>query len=132
MIKDRVVVIYADTLEELQVKGIGWHHDHAWFHYFGKTENVPEELKFLLLPRDCYMGMEDGHDFIETTETTATCYYFLKNYMSLLKKIKTRIVHIQYMFSSQKMMNHQNQKNEKENRSVRLIIRNLFLIDDYG
>jgi len=75
MIKDRVVVIYADTLEELQVKGIGWHHDHAWFHYFGKTENVPEELKFLLLPRDCYMGMEDGHDFIETTETTATCYY---------------------------------------------------------
>jgi len=45
MIKDRVVVIYADTLEELQVKGIGWHHDHAWFHYFGKTEGVPENLQ---------------------------------------------------------------------------------------
>ena len=44
MIKDRVVVIYADTLEELQVKGIGWHHDHAWFHYFGKTADVPKEL----------------------------------------------------------------------------------------
>jgi len=42
--KERVVVEYADTLGELQVKGIGWHHDHAWFHYFGKTEGVPEHL----------------------------------------------------------------------------------------
>ena len=48
MKKDRVVVIYADTLGELQVKGIGWHHDHAWFHYFGKTENVPENLEELI------------------------------------------------------------------------------------
>jgi len=43
--KDRVVVEYADTLGELQVKGIGWHHDHAWFHYFGKTADVPEHLQ---------------------------------------------------------------------------------------
>jgi hypothetical protein len=75
MKKDRVVVEYADTLGELQVKGIGWHHDHAWFHYFGKTEGVPEELRFLLKPKDCYMGIEDGHDFIETTDNTATCIY---------------------------------------------------------
>ncbi len=45
MIKERVVVIYADTLEELQVNGIGWHHDHCWWHYFGKTEGVPENLQ---------------------------------------------------------------------------------------
>ena len=45
MVKERVVVEYADTLGKLQVKGIGWHHDHAWFHYFGKTENVPEHLQ---------------------------------------------------------------------------------------
>ena len=43
--KERVVVEYADTLGQLQVKGIGWHHDHAWFHYFGLTANVPEELQ---------------------------------------------------------------------------------------
>ena len=73
MIKERVVVIYADTLEELQVKGIGWHHDHAWFHYFGKTKDVPEELKPLLQPSDCYQVFEDGHDFMETTDDTATC-----------------------------------------------------------
>ena len=75
MKKERVVVEYADTLGELQVKGIGWHHDHAWFHYFGKTKNVPEHLKEFLLPGKCYMGIEDGHDFIETSETTATCYF---------------------------------------------------------
>lgn len=43
--KERVVAEYADTLEKLQVLGIKWHHDHAWFHYFGKTENVPEHLQ---------------------------------------------------------------------------------------
>jgi hypothetical protein len=75
MKKERVVVEYADTLGELQVKGMKWHHDHAWFHYFGKTKDVPEELKFLLQPNDCYLGIEYGHDFIETTETTATCFY---------------------------------------------------------
>ena len=45
MIKDRVVVIYADTLEELQVNAIGWHHDHSWIYFFGKTKNVPEHLQ---------------------------------------------------------------------------------------
>ena len=45
MVKERVVVEYADTLGELQVKGIGWHYDHAWFHYFGKTADVPEHLQ---------------------------------------------------------------------------------------
>ena len=45
MKKERVVVEYADTLGELQVKGMKWHHDHAWFHYFGKTKNVPEDLQ---------------------------------------------------------------------------------------
>ena len=48
MKKERVVVEYADTLGELQVKGIGWHHDNAWFHYFGKTEDVPEHLQELV------------------------------------------------------------------------------------
>ena len=75
MRKDRVVVEFADTLDELQVLGIKWHHDHAWFHYFGKTKNVPEELKEFLQPGNCYMGIEDGHDFIETGENTATCYF---------------------------------------------------------
>jgi len=45
MKKERVVVEYADTLEELQVLGMKWHHDHAWFHYFGQTANVPEHLQ---------------------------------------------------------------------------------------
>ena len=76
---ERVVVEYADTLGELQVKGIGWHHDHAWFHFFGETKNVPEDLQEFLKLDSCYMGIEDGefggHDFIETTDTTATCIY---------------------------------------------------------
>ena len=45
MVKERVVVEYADTLDELQVLGMKWHHDHAWFHFFGKTENVPDDLQ---------------------------------------------------------------------------------------
>ena len=45
MKKERVVVEYADTLGELQALGIKWNHDHAWMHYFGKTENVPEHLQ---------------------------------------------------------------------------------------
>ena len=45
MKKERVIVIYADTLEGLQVNAMGYHHDHCWHYYFGKTENVPEHLK---------------------------------------------------------------------------------------
>jgi len=60
MKKDRVVVEYADTLEELQVLGMKWHHDHAWFHFFGKTEKVPvhlqefitEDKKYVLLAEE--------------------------------------------------------------------------------
>jgi hypothetical protein len=43
--KERVVVEYADTLGELQAKGIKWNHDHAWFHFFGQTKNVPEDQR---------------------------------------------------------------------------------------
>ena len=45
MNKERIVIEYADTLEELQVKGLKWNHDHAQIYYFGKTENVPEHLQ---------------------------------------------------------------------------------------
>jgi len=45
MNKDRVIVIYGDTLSELQVNALGYNHDHCWHYYFGKTENVPEHLK---------------------------------------------------------------------------------------
>ena len=45
MKKERVVVIYADNLEELQLNGMGWHHDHCQWYYFGKTEGIPEHLK---------------------------------------------------------------------------------------
>jgi len=45
MNKERIVVEYADTLEELQVSGMKWNHDHARIYYFGKTKNVPEHLQ---------------------------------------------------------------------------------------
>ena len=45
MKKERVVVIYADTWEELTLKMIGWYHDHCWHYYTGLTKNVPENLK---------------------------------------------------------------------------------------
>ena len=75
MKKERVIIIYADTWEELTLKMIGWYHDHCWHYYAGLTADVPEKLKFLLEPDKCFMGIEDGHDFVETTDDTATCIY---------------------------------------------------------
>ena len=74
MIKERVVVIYADTWEELTLKMMGWYHDHCWHYYAGLTADVPEELQPVLKMNDCYQVFEDGHDLIETTDDTATCY----------------------------------------------------------
>ena len=45
MIKDRVIVIFANTWEDLTLKMIGWHHDHCWHYYAGLTNNVPEHLQ---------------------------------------------------------------------------------------
>jgi len=33
--------IYAKNLEELQVKSLGYHHDHCTILYFGKTSYLP-------------------------------------------------------------------------------------------
>jgi hypothetical protein len=45
MKKERLIIIYADTLEELQVNTMGYHHDHCWHYYFGKTIDIPKNLK---------------------------------------------------------------------------------------
>jgi hypothetical protein len=45
MKKERVIVIYADTWEELTLKMLGYYHDHCWHYYAGKTSDVPENLK---------------------------------------------------------------------------------------
>jgi len=44
MVKERVIVIYADTWEELTLKMIGWYHDHCWHYYAGPIDDVPENL----------------------------------------------------------------------------------------
>ena len=38
-------VIYADTISELNVKSIGFHHDHCYHYYRGKISEVPEKYK---------------------------------------------------------------------------------------
>jgi len=55
MIKERVIVIYANTLEELQVNAMGYHHDHCWHYYFGKTKNVPEHLQEFIVEDKKYV-----------------------------------------------------------------------------
>ena len=63
--KERVVAEYADTLGELQLHGMKWHHDHAWFHFFGKTENVPAELReFVLEDKKYVLIAEDDEPYI--------------------------------------------------------------------
>jgi len=44
MKKERVIVLYADTWNELTLNMIGYHHDHCWHYYCGLTENIPEHL----------------------------------------------------------------------------------------
>ena len=55
MIKDRVVVIYADTWDDLTLKMLGWYHDHCWHYYAGLTSDVPEHLKELVDKDDKYV-----------------------------------------------------------------------------
>jgi len=45
VIKERVVVIYAETWEDLTLKMIGWYHDHCHHYYAGPTKDVPEHLQ---------------------------------------------------------------------------------------
>jgi len=45
MKKERVIVIYADTWEDLTLKMLGYYHDHCWHYYSGLTENIPEYLQ---------------------------------------------------------------------------------------
>lgn len=45
MIKERIVVIYAETWDELCVKMLPWQHDHCWHYYSGLTADIPEHLE---------------------------------------------------------------------------------------
>lgn len=47
--------IYADTWIELTVKMLGYHHDHCWHYYAGKTINVPEKYKELITGKGEYV-----------------------------------------------------------------------------
>jgi len=47
-----LIAIFANTMDELRVKMIGFYHDHCYHHYFGPIENVPEKLKYLVTPKD--------------------------------------------------------------------------------
>ena len=44
MIKENVIIIYADTWEDLTVKMIGYYHDHCTHYYSGTIEDVPIKL----------------------------------------------------------------------------------------
>jgi hypothetical protein len=56
-------VIFADTIDELRLKAIGYHHDHCRHYYFGKTSEIMDEYKYKkLLTEDkeyCFIYEED-------------------------------------------------------------------------
>lgn len=47
-----MIAIFADTMDELRVKMIGFYHDHCYHYYFGPIENVPLKLKWLISDED--------------------------------------------------------------------------------
>ena len=47
MSKTRIIPVNTLTKEDLQVKSIGFHHDHCNTLYFGLTDNLPDKyLKY--------------------------------------------------------------------------------------
>ena len=45
MLDTHIIKETADTLEKLQVLGLPYHHDHAWFLYFGVARGLPSKYK---------------------------------------------------------------------------------------
>lgn len=43
-----IKTLYADTWVDLTVKMLGYHHDHCWHLYAGRTDNVPEKFKLFV------------------------------------------------------------------------------------
>jgi len=42
-------IIFTDTIEELQLKSMGYHHDHCRRIFFGKTVEICDEYKYKYL-----------------------------------------------------------------------------------
>jgi len=45
MKEERVIVIHADTWEELTLKMMGYYHDHCWHYYSGLTSELPDKFR---------------------------------------------------------------------------------------
>ena len=55
MIKERVIVIYADTWDKLTFKMMGWFHDHCTHYYSGLTKEAPEDLQEFIVEDKKYV-----------------------------------------------------------------------------
>jgi hypothetical protein len=56
-------VIFADTIDELRLKILGYNHDHCHHIYFGKTSEIMDEYKYKELLKEnkeyCFIYKED-------------------------------------------------------------------------
>ena len=56
-----MVVLYAKSMSELNLKAIGLNHDHCYHYYRGKTDKVPEKYKKYITEdkKYCFLYKED-------------------------------------------------------------------------
>lgn len=54
-------VIYANTWNKLTLKMMGYHHDHCYHYYIGKTDDVPDKYKEYITEDKayCFIYKED-------------------------------------------------------------------------
>jgi|JFJP01.1.fsa_nt_gi hypothetical protein len=55
MKKERVIVIYADTWDNLCVEMLGYYHDHCRHYYAGLTTETPKHLQDLIKEEKNYV-----------------------------------------------------------------------------
>lgn len=61
--KTKIGIVFADTVEELRLKSIGFNHDHCSHRFFGKTADICDEYQYKHLMVDekeyCFIYEED-------------------------------------------------------------------------
>lgn len=59
---NKLIVVNAPSLSKLQIKSLGYNHDHCQCHYFGKSEDIPHELRIQIhKPTGYYCAIFEEH-----------------------------------------------------------------------
>ena len=61
--KNNIIVIYADSWEDLTVKMMGYYHDHCYHYYSGHIEALPSDLHYLIY-KELKIGPVDEKRYI--------------------------------------------------------------------